>query len=362
MSGRFVARLLQVALHLAGGSDGRAVRVLARRPAGAALAEQVPALVEADLDLAKPFELRLAQALVGFRLRLEPVLLGDELVDAADDVCIIHGTNLPPPPPISPALAYRTDVRYVREMAVAWPADDSPSREELREIAGRGQAIVPSNERLLPVLPALADILPEGGLRRGSVVSVAGATSLALALLAGPSAAGSWCAAVGLSSLGLVAAAELGVALERFPLIAAPPPGSVGWATVVAAVLDAMDVVLAWPPPDVRTADAHRLAARARERGSVLVLGLAGGGARASPRPAATWPEGVDVRLAVSRARWEGLGQGHGRLAGRRVEVVVGGRRSAARERRLSLWLPAADGAVRVADDDADAARRQGVG
>ncbi|MCU1460785.1 MAG: hypothetical protein JWO37_860, partial [Acidimicrobiales bacterium] len=150
-------------------------------------------------------------------------------------------------------------------MAVAWPVDDSPSREELREIAGRGQAVVPSNGRLLPVLPALAGILPDGGLRRGSVVSVAGATSLALALLAGPSAAGSWCAAVGLSSLGLsslglVAAAELGVALERFPLVAAPSSGSsVGWATVVAAVLDAMDVVLAWPPAHVRAADARRL-------------------------------------------------------------------------------------------------------
>jgi hypothetical protein len=232
-------------------------------------------------------------------------------------------------------------------MALAWPSDDSPSREELREIAGRGQAIVPSRARVLPVLPALAGLFPEGGLRRGSVVSVAGATSLALAVLAGPSAAGSWCAAVGLSSLGLVAAAELGVALERFPLIASPPAGGVGWATVVAAALDAIDVVLAWPPPNVRAADARRLTARARERGSVLLLGL--GGARASPTSA--WPEGVDVQLAVSRARWEGLGQGHGRLAGRRVEVVVSGRRSAGRERHASLWLPGPDGGVEVARD-----------
>jgi hypothetical protein len=223
-------------------------------------------------------------------------------------------------------------------MALAWSLDDSPSREELREVASRGQAIVPSRARVLPVLPALAGLFPEGGLRRGSVVSVAGATSLALALLASPSAAGSWCAAVGLSSLGLVAAAELGVALERFPLVASPPPG-VGWPTVVAAVLDAMDVVLAWPPPSVRAADARRLTARARERGSVLMLGLGGGVARA-------WPEGIDVRLAVSRARWEGLGQGHGRLAGRRVDVVVTGRRSAGRERHASLWLPAPGGGV----------------
>jgi hypothetical protein len=261
-----------------------------------------------------------------------------------------------------------------RFVAMAWPADDSPSREDLREIAGRGQAIVPAGERVLPVLPALSGLVPEGGLRRGSVVSVAGPTSLALAVVAGPSVAGSWCAAVGLSSIGLssmglVAAAELGVVLERFPLIAAPSAasGGVAWATVVAAVLDAMDVVVAWPPPNVRAADARRLAARARERGAVLVLGLGGGdggggvggGARASPARPVTWPEGVDVRLAVSRAQWEGLGQGHGRLAGRRVEVVISGRRSMARERRAWLWLPAPGGGVAVADapdaPDADA-------
>ncbi|MCU1463852.1 MAG: hypothetical protein JWO37_3927, partial [Acidimicrobiales bacterium] len=114
----------------------------------------------------------------------------------------------------------------------------------------------------------------------------------------------------------------------------------------------------------------------ARERGSVLVLGLAGG-ARASPRPrpgpvATAWPEGVDVRLAVSRAQWEGLGQGHGRLAGRRVEVVVSGRRSATRERRAPLWLPAPGGGVAPARSfpeettetvhDRRRERRQGAG
>src|SRR5947209_4215407 len=131
-------------------------------------------------------------------------------------------------------------------MALAWPADDPPSREELREIAGRGQAIMPSGGRVLPVLPALSGLLPEGGLKRGSVVSVAGATSLALALLAGPSAAGSWCAAVGMPSLGVAAAAEVGIALERFPLVAAPPNAE-EWAWTVATMLDAVDVVLARP-------------------------------------------------------------------------------------------------------------------
>jgi hypothetical protein len=213
---------------------------------------------------------------------------------------------------------------------------------ELTGLAGLAKPVAPAGERLLPVLPPLETLLPAGGLRRGSVVSVAGcgSTSLALSLLAAASALGSWCAAVGLPALGLAAAAELGVVLERFPLVASPGSGSGpgGWAWVVAALLDAFDVVLARAPAGsgLRAADARRLTARVRERGAVLVV------------PGA-WGEPAEVRLTVASVVWEGLGQGHGRLRGRRVEVVTGGRGAAARERRVPLWLPHPDGGVRVA-------------
>jgi hypothetical protein len=184
------------------------------------------------------------------------------------------------------------------------------------------------------VLPALSKLLPEGALRRGSTVAVSGATSLALALLAGPSQAGSWCAAVGLPSLGLVAAAEVGIALERFPLIARPGQE---WPAVVAALFDAVDVVLVSLPRHVRTGDARRLVAKARERGTVLVTT---GSSRALP---------ADVRLTVEQAAWEGLGKGHGHLRARRLDVVADGRGAAGRERRTSLWLPAPDGGVEEA-------------
>ena len=209
---------------------------------------------------------------------------------------------------------------------------EAPARADLRELNNQSRPVSLAGERTLPVLPALASLLPEGGLRRGSTVAVADSTSLALALLAGPSAAGSWCAAVGLSSLGLVAAAEVGVALERFPLVARP---GADWPVVVAALLDAVDVILLCPPPHVRTGDARRLAARARERGAVLVV--TGGAVPA------------DVRLSAVRAEWEGLGLGHGRLRARRMEVVASGRGAAARERRATLWLPAPDGGVKPA-------------
>jgi hypothetical protein len=69
-----------------------------------------------------------------------------------------------------------------------------------------------------------------GGLRRGSTMSVAGSTALVLALLAEATGEGSWAAITGMPDVGVVAAAELGVDLERLALV--PDPGA-----EVAAVL-----------------------------------------------------------------------------------------------------------------------------
>ncbi|HET7488555.1 MAG TPA: hypothetical protein VFJ85_11545 [Acidimicrobiales bacterium] len=179
--------------------------------------------------------------------------------------------------------------------------------------------------RVLPVLPALAGLFPGEGLRRGSTVAVAGATSLVLALLAGPSAAGSWCAVVGLPTLGPAAAADVGVDLGRLALV--PAPGG-EWAAVAAALLDGLDVVVVRPPGRVRAADARRLAARARERGAVLV-------------PLGPW-DGADLHLSVARSTWHGLAEGSGHLTSRLLEVVAEGRGAAARPRRARLWLPGA--------------------
>lgn len=194
-------------------------------------------------------------------------------------------------------------------------------RERLRELAGRAGPVTLAGEQVLPVVGPLQSLLPDGGLRRGSTVAVVGSTSLALQLVAAASAAGSWAAAVGLPGLGSVAAAEVGVVLERLALV--PRPGE-QWATVTAALLDALDVVLVRPPHRLRQADARKLIARARERGAVLV-------------PLGPW-DGADMRLEVASARWHGVGQGDGHLQGCRMEVVATGRRAAARERRAVVW------------------------
>lgn len=215
------------------------------------------------------------------------------------------------------------------------------ARADLAGLAERVRPVTLTREQRLPVLSALDGLVPGGGLRRGSTVSVAeaggvgGATSLALALVAAASQAGSWVAAVGLPSLGLVAAAELGVALERLVLVAAPERDA--WGSVAAALVDGFDCLVVPAGRAVRPGDARRLVARARERGAVLVQ--VGGG----------WPERADVELRVTRSRWEGIEAGHGHLQARKVRVEGGGRGEAARPRRVDLWLPAADGVVEVA-------------
>jgi hypothetical protein len=187
--------------------------------------------------------------------------------------------------------------------------------------------------RILPVVPELTGLLPGRGLRRGSTVALAaaqasGGTSLMLALLAAASRTGSWCAVVGVPALGALAAAELGISLDRLALIPYPGPE---WPTVVAALIDGVDVVVVAVPGPVAAPVAGRLAARARQRGSVLM-------------PYGRW-DGADVTLQVVQGRWEGLGQGRGRLRRRRVTIAARGRGAAARPREVTVWLPAAVGA-----------------
>lgn len=182
--------------------------------------------------------------------------------------------------------------------------------------------------RMLPVHPDLAGLFPWGGLRRGSTVSVRGSMSLLLGLLAESTAGDSWAGVVGLPDVGVAAAAELGVAVDRLALVRHPGAELLA---VVAALLDGMDLVVT-ARGRLTDAQARRLSARARHRGAVLL----------TPDP---WPS-ADVEVCRAQVRWSGIGGGHGYLARREVAVRSQGRGAAARPTRAELQLPGPGGAI----------------
>jgi len=210
--------------------------------------------------------------------------------------------------------------------------------------------------QVLPVADPLRTLLPEGGLRRGSVVAVvsgggnelgtgrpvglgAGTTSLLLALVARASIAGSWSVVVGVPALSGSAAAEAGVDLARLALVPNPGPNLAG---TTAALLDGVDLVAVAGTEQLSAPERSRLAARARQRGAVLL-------------PLGTWP-GADVVLRCVGSRWGDLGRtgqaggrravgSGGRLRQREVQVSATGRRAAVPV-SARLLLPSGTGQI----------------
>jgi hypothetical protein len=218
----------------------------------------------------------------------------------------------------------------------------------------RGMQRTTLDTRALPTHPALAELLPGGALAAGGIYVVDNSTTLALGLLQGPSAAGSWCAVVGVPDLGVEAAAGLGLDLDRLVLV--PHPGE-HWLSVVSALVDVVSVVLVKPPTrDGRVrqggsrlsdAAASRLASRLRQREAVLVS-------------LADWPR-TDARLTVAASTWAGIGAGFGHLAARQVTVSSESRSWAGRARSRRLWLPGPDQRLEAVVARADETRLRPV-
>lgn len=203
------------------------------------------------------------------------------------------------------------------------------------DLAVLGDAIAPltlAGERLLPVPDAFADLFPEGGLVRGRAIACWGSatSTLALALVAPAIAAGSWLAMVDLPTIGLDAARELGVPLERVVGIHTGESAvrASRWPEVVAAAADGFDLVIARVPHDITPSVARTVVARIRQRGVVLVL---------LGDPAAV---PVDSALHASTVAWSGLADGHGHLRERWLTVDAFGRRVPGR-RSCNVALPA---------------------
>ena len=193
-----------------------------------------------------------------------------------------------------------------------------------------------ARDRLLAVHPAFHGLLPDAGLARGCTIGCQGATavSVALAVVAGASAAGSWLAVVGLPALGLRAADELGIALERLVMVAdTANTAETAWANMAAALIDGFDLVVIRSNTNISAGTARRLQARVQSRGAVLVV--VGDPGRFT----------CDLVVTAQAGTWEGLGDGSGRLARRRVMVSASGRRMT-RQRQAEMWLPGTNGGI----------------
>ncbi len=183
-----------------------------------------------------------------------------------------------------------------------------------------------ARDRRLPVAGELGARLVDG-VQRGSVVTVggsvgAGVTRAAFELAAAVTAAGEWVAFVDPvhgESLGLAAAAELGVELERAAVVHGVPDGR--WSVVVGALLDGMAMVVAPVPPRLALGDARRLLARVRERRAGLValesVPLVRTGA---------WPAEAALRVQMHGTNWHGLDEGGGLLTSCSTNIEIEGR------------------------------------
>ena len=195
-----------------------------------------------------------------------------------------------------------------------------------------------AHERTLPVHSVLEPVVGSG-LVRGQTVMCTGPASMscAIALLVAPTQHGSWVAVVGVPSFGVLAAADMGVVLERTVFVDDPHRVGADSANVLGALVDGFDVVVtsgdflsSLAPSLVR-----RFATRLQSRGAVCIV------------VDHTRFVAADLQIDTDVHAWTGIGDGHGRLCARRVSVGVDGRRHRGRDGRPTrheIWLPGPSG------------------
>ncbi|MFE3195884.1 hypothetical protein ACFXHA_43275 [Nocardia sp. NPDC059240] len=169
---------------------------------------------------------------------------------------------------------------------------------------------------VLAVPGALGELLPDGGLTRGTIVGCSRGAVLC-ALLAAASASGTPTAVVctpGTPQLGLLASWEMGARLDRIAVIQVSAEQAL---TVVEVLADGVAlIVLDVPAARVRPAQVEGLRARVRAKRAVLVV--TGG----------DWARRPHLGIAVRGIGCGGISHGRGRIRtlDYDVEVTAAGR------------------------------------
>ncbi|TFI40908.1 hypothetical protein E4P29_22210 [Rhodococcus sp. 1R11] len=195
--------------------------------------------------------------------------------------------------------------------------DDDP---EPLSAAGRGKTL-----RTMPVPPPLAALLPRRALARGTAITVTGAGSMLIALVAEASAAGHHVALIGQPRLSLLAVHEHGGNLAKVHLV---DPGKTDPLDAASICLDGVDLVVTTVHGrDVPPTRARALLARNRRQASVLIL-------TDGHMP------GIDLTIASTVAGYGGIDQGRGRIKSITLETTVHGRGTPHRTGRYTLTSP----------------------
>ncbi|CAB4802456.1 unannotated protein [freshwater metagenome] len=187
----------------------------------------------------------------------------------------------------------------------------------------------------LAVADDVRELLPDSGLVRGRIVRCSGdaGLSLALSLCSLATQQGSWLGVVGVDHLGLLAAVEHGVALERTVLVH-PPKTSREWSITVAAAIEGLDLLIVAVPERLSVNDARRVQTRLQSRRAVMIIvdNTVLSQSRSMNGSNEAQQFLADVVLDTKTKSWSGVDKGAGYLQHRDVRIRVSGRR-VARER-----------------------------
>jgi len=187
----------------------------------------------------------------------------------------------------------------------------------------------------LAVADDVRELLPDSGLVRGRIVRCSGdaGLSLALSLCSLATQQGSWLGVVGVDHLGLLAAVEHGVALERTVLVH-PPKTSREWSITVAAAIEGLDLLIVAVPERLSVNDARRVQTRLQSRRAVMIIvdNTVLSKSRSMNGSNEAQQFLADVVLDTKTKSWSGVDKGAGYLQHRDVRIRVSGRR-VARER-----------------------------
>lgn len=180
--------------------------------------------------------------------------------------------------------------------------------------------------RTIPVPLPLAELLSRGALARGTALSLTGAGSILVGVVAAASAAGHHVAIIGQPKLGLLAVHEQGGDLAKIALV---DPGDPDAALDAASVcLDGVDVVVTTlGGRDIPSTRARALLARCRSHASILIC------------TDGRMP-GLDLTVESRTVAIGGIEQGRGRLRTITAETTVYGRGTPLRTGRFTLTAP----------------------